>query len=41
VHVRPNNLIFSEAIADACSGSRSTFHFGRTDVADEGSRASS
>lgn len=37
-HLRPNNLIFSEAIADACRGGDRVFHFGRTDVGDEGLR---
>ena len=35
-HLRPNNLIFAEEIAGACRAGQSTFHFGRTDVDDEG-----
>ena len=37
-HLRPNNLLFAEEIAQACRAGQSTFHFGRTDVGDEGLR---
>ena len=37
-HLRPNNLLFAEEIADACRRGCSTFHLGRTDVDDEGLR---
>lgn len=36
--LRPNNLLFAEEIADACVAGARTFHFGRTDVNDEGLR---
>lgn len=36
--LRPNNLLFAEEIAEACRTGCSTFHFGRTDVDDEGLR---
>jgi CelD/BcsL family acetyltransferase involved in cellulose biosynthesis len=37
-NMRPNNLLFAEEIRDACLADCTTFHFGRTDVADEGLR---
>jgi CelD/BcsL family acetyltransferase involved in cellulose biosynthesis len=37
-HLRPNNLLFAEEIESACSAGCTTFHFGRTDVDDEGLR---
>ena len=37
-HLRPNNLLFAEEIASACRAGCTVFHFGRTDVADEGLR---
>jgi CelD/BcsL family acetyltransferase involved in cellulose biosynthesis len=37
-HLRPNNLLFAEEIANACRSGHSTFYFGRTDVHDEGLR---
>jgi CelD/BcsL family acetyltransferase involved in cellulose biosynthesis len=36
--LRPNNLLFAEAIRQACDEGRRTLDFGRTDVADEGLR---
>ena len=37
-NLRPNNLLFAEEIRDACLAGCTAFHFGRTDVADEGLR---
>jgi CelD/BcsL family acetyltransferase involved in cellulose biosynthesis len=37
--LRPNNLLFAEAIRSACDAGAQSFDFGRTDVADEGLRA--
>jgi CelD/BcsL family acetyltransferase involved in cellulose biosynthesis len=37
-HLRPNNLLFAEEIEAACLAGRATFHFGRTDVDDQGLR---
>jgi CelD/BcsL family acetyltransferase involved in cellulose biosynthesis len=37
-HLRPNNLLFANEIESACSAGCATFHFGRTDVDDEGLR---
>ena len=37
-HLRPNNLIFADEIASACRAGCRSFHFGRTDVEDEGLR---
>lgn len=36
--LRPNNLLFAEEIAAAAAAGRTRFHFGRTDVHDEGLR---
>lgn len=36
--LRPNNLLFAHEIQTACIGGRHSFHFGRTDLADEGLR---
>lgn len=36
--LRPNNLLFAEEIAAACHAGSTTFHFGRTDLADDGLR---
>ena len=37
-NLRPNNLIFAEEIASACRAGCASFHFGRTDLVDEGLR---
>jgi len=37
--LRPNHLLFWEAIRDACADGFATFDFGRSDLPDEGLRA--